>query len=352
MTTAKKHPLTAWTWKALLVPALITGFLASSSASIAQDLSNGADNFYKSDKVTTEKVTFKNKFKMKVVGNLFLPKALEKDKKYPAVIVGHPFGAVKEQSANLYAQKLAEKGFVTLTFDLSFWGESEGEPRGTVSPEIYVDDFSAAVDFLGTNATVDSNRIGVLGICASGSFSIAAAKIDPRLKAIATVSMYDMGSAYRNGLKNSVTPEQLKKVLKAAAEQRSAEYTGAKANYKSGVPETLDDTTDPVGREFYDFYRTSRGQSPRTTTMPIVSSTVAFANFDPFARIETISKRPLLFIAGDKAHSKEFSEDAYKKAAEPKELFLVKDAGHVDLYDRVKLIPFDKLTEFFTANLK
>jgi uncharacterized protein len=317
----------------------------------AQDISNGAANFYKSDRVAVEKVTFKNKLGMKVAGNLFVPKTLNRAARSPAVVVGHPMGAVKEQSANLYATKLAEQGFVTLSFDLSFWGESEGEPRNTVAPDIYVDDFSAAVDFLSTVAFVNSDNIGALGICGSGSFVLSAAQIDPRMKAIATVSMYDMGAATRDGLRKSVTLEQRKAMLKAAVEQRMAEFSGAKPEFTSGTPETINAKSSAVEKEFYDFYRTPRGAHPNTTTQPTLSSNVAFMNFYPFAQIETISPRPVLFITGDQAHSIEFSQDAYKRAAEPKELFLVPGAGHVDLYDRVNLIPFDKLSEFFRGNL-
>ncbi len=169
---------------------------------LAQDMSNGADNFFKSNEVTVKKVTFKNQYNMQVMGNLFTPKDLNQHTKNPAIIVGHPMGAVKEQSANLYATKMAERGFVTLSLDLSFWGESDGQPRNAVSPDIYAEDFSATVDFLGTQAFIDRERIGVLGICRSGSFAISAAKIDPCMKAIATVSMYDMGAANRNALRH------------------------------------------------------------------------------------------------------------------------------------------------------
>jgi fermentation-respiration switch protein FrsA (DUF1100 family) len=179
----------------------------------AADVPKGADNFYKSDKVTMQKVTFKNQYNMVVAGNLFIPKSLKQNIKNPAIIVGHPMGAVKEQSANLYATKMAEQGFVALSLDLSFWGESEGQPRNTVSPDIYAEDFSAAVDFLGTGPFVDRDRIGAIGICGSGSFVISAAKIDPRMKAIATVSMYDMGAANRNSLNHSQTLEQRKKTI-------------------------------------------------------------------------------------------------------------------------------------------
>lgn len=331
---------------------------ASSIAAMAQDLSNGADNFFKSDKVSMQKVAFKNQYKMNVAGNLFSPNNLDRSKTNPAIIVGHPMGAVKEQSSNLYAAKLAEQGFVTLSLDLSFWGESEGQTRNMVSPEIYAEDFSAAVDFLGTRTFVDRNRIGVLGICGSGSFVISAAKIDPRMKAVATVSMYDMGAASRNALNHSQTVEQRKKIIAEAAEQRYVEATGGETQYTGGTVHALNADTHPIQREFFDFYRTPRGEftpagsSPLLTTHPTLSSNVKFMNFYPFNDIETISPRPMLFITGDKAHSKEFSEDAYKRAGQPKELVIVPNAGHVDLYDRVTLIPFDKLTSFFRSNLK
>ena len=316
-----------------------------------------ADNFYKSDKVNVEKVSFPNLYKMKVGVNLFLPRDMKPGEKRSAVIVGHPMGAVKEQSADLYATKLAEQGFVTLSIDLSFWGDSDGEPRNAVLPDVYAEDFSAAVDFLGTREFVDRERIGAVGICGSGSFAISAAKIDPRLKAIATVSMYDMGTAKRNGLKNAVTPEQRKQALIEAAEQRYVEFLGGETRYTGGTVHELTEQSTPIEREFYEFYRTPRGEytprgaTPRTTTHPTLTSEVKFMNFYPFDDIETISPRALLFIAGENAHSLEFSEDACRRAAEPKELYIVPGAGHVDLYDRTDVIPFGKLTAFFQERL-
>ena len=336
---------------------LLTLFVSSLSA-IGADMSNGADNFYTSDKVTVQKVNFKNQYQMNVSGNLFIPKNLDANTKSPAIVVGHPMGAVKEQSANLYATKLAEKGFVTLSLDLSFWGESEGLPRNAVSPDIYAEDFSAAVDFLGTRPFIDKERIGALGICGSGSFVISAAKIDPRMKAIATVSMYDMGAANRNGLKHGQTLEQRKEIITQAAQQRYVEFTGGETLYTSGTVHQLDENTHPIQREFYDFYRTPRGEytpassSKALTTHPTLTSNIKFMNFYPFNDIETISPRPMLFIAGADAHSREFSEEAYKLAGQPKELVIIPGAGHVDLYDRVDLIPFEKLASFFQSNLK
>ncbi len=324
----------------------------------AQDMSNGADNFYVSEQVTVQKVTFRNQYQMTVAGNLFVPRNLDRSRTHPAIIVGHPMGAVKEQSANLYATRMAERGFVAVSLDLSFWGGSEGRPRNAVSPDLYAEDFSAAVDFLGTQPFVDRGRIGVLGICGSGSFVVSAAKIDPRMRAVATVSMYDMGAANRDGLRRSQTVEQRKQAIAAAAEQRYVEFTGGETRYTSGTVHELTASSTPIEREFFDFYRTARGeytppgQSPRLTTHPTLTGNVKFMNFYPFNDIETISPRPMLFITGDAAHSREFSEDAYRRAAEPKELYMVPGAGHVDLYDRVDLIPWDKLASFFTRHLR
>lgn len=332
--------------------------LFSSTSAMAADMSNGANNFYQSQQVTIQKVTFKNQYNMDIVGNLVIPKNLNKKTKASAIVIGHPMGAVKEQSSMLYAQKLAEQGFVTLAIDQSFWGESAGQPRNVVAPDIYAEAFSAAVDYLGTQSFIDPNNIGVLGICGSGSFVISAAKIDPRMKAIATVSMYDMGAANRNGLRHSQTLEQRKQIIAEAAAQRYVEFKGDETKYTSGTTHELTADTHPIQREFYDFYRTPRGEytpkgsSRELTTHPTLTSNVKFLNFYPFNDIETISPRPMLFITGDQAHSKEFSEEAYKLAGQPKELYYVKGAGHVDLYDRVDLIPFNKLTSFFKQNLK
>ncbi|MDD2103001.1 alpha/beta hydrolase [Pseudomonas putida] len=341
--------------KRLLV---MLGLLISSFTALGADMSNGADNFFQSDKVTVQKVSFKNQYQLNVVGNLFMPKGLDSATRSPAIIVGHPMGAVKEQSSNLYAQKLAEQGFVTLALDLSFWGESEGRPRNAVLPDMYAEDFSAAVDYLGTRPFIDRQRIGALGICGSGSFVISAAKIDPRMKAIATVSMYDMGAANRNGLKHSQTLEARKLLIAAAAEQRYTEFMGGKIEFTGGTVQELNADTHPVQREFFDFYRTPRGEftpagsTPQQTTRPTLSSNTKFMNFYPFVDIESISPRPMLFIAGENAHSREFSEEAFRLAGEPKELVIVPNAGHVDLYDRVDLIPFAKLTRFFQEHLK
>lgn len=339
----------------LCATAAFMGIMAATSVAAAE-IPPDADNFYTSDTVRVEAVTFPNQYRMKTAGNLFLPKG--QAGRRPAIIVGHPMGAVKEQSANLYATKMAERGFVTLAVDLAFWGGSEGLPRNAVSPDMYAETFSAAADYLGSLPFVDKEGIGVIGICGSGSFAVSAAKIDPRLKAVATVSMYDMGAANRQGLRNSLSLEERKRIIGEAAAQRDAEFAGGEPMHTGGTVQELTEKSTPIEREFYAFYRTPRGEvtpkdaSPLTTTRPTLSSNVKFMNFYPFNDIETISPRPLLFIAGEQAHSREFSEDAYKRAAEPKELLVVPGAGHVDLYDRVGLIPFDRLEEFFKKSLK
>jgi len=332
-------------------------FWVGPTIALGADMSHGANNFYISDQVVARKVAFKNQYLMTVAGSLFVPKTLGRNTRHAALVVGHPMGAVKEQSANLYATKMAERGFVTLSIDLSYWGESEGQPRNAVLPDMYTEDFSAAVDFLRSQAFVDKDAVGAIGICGSGSFVISAAKIDPRIRAVATVSMYDMGAANRNGLRHGISVEERKAGIAAAVAQRDAEFAGGAPMYTGGTVQHLDDKTDPIQREFFDFYRTPRGEftpassTPQRTTHPTLTSNVKFMNFYPLSDIETISPRPLLFITGETAHSREFSEEAFRLAGQPKELLVIPGAGHVDLYDRVDLIPFDKLSAFFKQSL-
>ncbi|WP_286237907.1 alpha/beta hydrolase [Neptuniibacter halophilus] len=304
-----------------------------------------------------QKVSFNNQYQMKVAGNLYLPADMAEGEKRGAIIIGHPMGAVKEQSSVIYAEQLAARGFITLAIDLSFWGASEGKPRQAVLPDMYAEAFSAAVDFLGTRDFVEREAIAALGICGSGGFAISAAKIDPRLKAVATVSMYDMGAFSRHLYGNSLTMEQRQQMIAESAAQRYIEFNGGETRYTGGTPNEIDEDSHPIAKEFFDFYRTPRGKftpegaQPELTTKPTLSSNSKFMNFYPFNDMDSISPRPLLFISGDQAHSIEFSQSAYEKAVEPKELYLVEGAGHVDLYDRVELIPFDKLDRFFREHL-
>ncbi|MCD7909785.1 MAG: alpha/beta hydrolase [Clostridium sp.] len=308
--------------------------------------------FLQSDKVTHEKVAFYNRLGIRLVADMYMPKDIDLTQKSAAIIVGHPYGGVKEQTSGLYAQTMAERGFVTLAWDASYGGESGGQPRHIASHEAYVEDFSAAVDFIGTRPFVDRNRIGVIGICASGGFALSAAAIDPRMRAITTVSMYDTGRTRRQGVGDTLSIEDWRKTLEAVAEQRYLEFEGADTRFRVGTPETLPENANEVVRDYYDYYRTPRGMHPRSTTGITFNSTTPFMNFYATQLIDRISPRPILFIAGDRAYSRYLSEDAYAAAAEPKELVIIPDASHVDLYDRLDRIPFDKLDSFFQENLK
>ncbi|WP_319412052.1 alpha/beta hydrolase [uncultured Cohaesibacter sp.] len=317
-------------------------------------MTKSADNFYKSDAVTLQKVTFQSQYKQTIAANLFRPQVANPDGAAPAIIVGHPMGAVKEQAATLYATKMAEYGFVTIALDLPYWGESEGEPRNLVAPDAYVEAFSAAADYLSSLDFVDPDRIGAIGVCASGGFVIGAAKIDPRIKAIATASMIDMGGATRMMVQD---PEQWLAMTRVSVDQRTVEFGGGQTAYTGGTVLEVTEDTPQFQRDFYDFYRTPRGKvipegaTDLTITRPTLSSNTRFLNFYPLNDIEKISPRPILFIAGGKAISLGLIKDAHMRAAEPKELLVVAEANHVDLYDRVDLIPFSNLNEFFNEHL-
>ncbi|RAS85422.1 hypothetical protein A3863_21085 [Priestia endophytica] len=309
--------------------------------------------FKLSDKVTRKSVSYHNRFGIKIAADLYLPKDFDESKKHAAVIIGAPYGGVKEQGSGIYAQNMAERGFVALAFDPSYNRYSGGEPRHLSSPDLFVEDFSAAVDYVGTRPFVYRNQIGAIGMCGSGGFAISAAQVDRRIKAIATISMYDISRAQSNGFKDSFTEEDRNTVLDAIAEQRYAEFEGnPPALTERGAPIGFDDNTDPIGREFGEFYSTPRGYHPNSITQFTVTSSMSFMNFPLLTYIKSISPRPILFIMGEHAHSRYFSEDAYELAAEPKELYIVPNAGHVDLYDKTDVIPFDKLEAFFTENLK
>jgi hypothetical protein len=336
--------------KIALFTALLASFVGFGAASPALAVAPPAPSV----KVTVEKVSFKNRFLIKVVGDMYIPKNIDKSGKHAAIVVGHPFGGVKEQTAGLHAQKLAEMGYVTLAFDASHYGESGGEPRNMEDPATRVEDFSAAVDFLSNHPLVDENRIGVLGICGGGGYAISAAQIDHRIRAIATVSMYDMGRARRQGLGDTISYEQRMKTLDEIGKQRTKEFRGEARRDIRALPESVDKNSPEIVREFLDYYATPRGQHPSSTSRYSFESLAPMMNFFPFVQIETISPRPILLIVGQRAVSAYFSEDAYKKAAQPKELFIVPGASHVDLYDRPEYMgqSLKKLNTFFSENLK
>lgn len=305
--------------------------------------------------VKKQKVTFHNRFLIDMVGDLYFPANYSPAKKYAAIIVGHPFGGVKEQTSGLHARKLAEIGYVTLAFDASYYGESGGYPRRMESPEVRVDDFSAAVDFLTNHPAVEADKIGVIGICGGGCYSVSATQIDHRIKALATISMYDMGRARRQGIGDTQTYQQRMSILDEIGRQRTAEYGGAARKDIRALPEKVDENTPKFAIDFLDYYdNPERGQHPNSTGYYSYTSLAPMMNFFPFTQIETISPRPLLFIVGENAVSKYFSEDAYEKTAEPKELFVVPGATHVDLYDQPEYlkITLPKLDTFFKQYLK
>jgi fermentation-respiration switch protein FrsA (DUF1100 family) len=326
--------------------------------------------FKLSYKVTRQNVTFKNRYGITVSGDLYLPKNIG-NQKLAAIILSGPFGAVKEQSSGLYANEMAERGFITLAFDPSFTGESGGEARNVGSPEIFTEDFSAAVDYIGLLPSVDRNRIGVIGICGLSGMALTAATSDSRIKAVATASMYDMSRSMSRSYKDSYTLEQRKKVIDYLSQQRWADAENGKAalglhevpfdesgNLVKGdrvLPETLPKNPNPVLASFFDYYRTPRGFHPRSinsATAWTATTPMPFFSFPMAANIELISPRPIMLIVGENAHSRYYSEDIHKMASGPKELVIVPGADHVDLYDRVDMIPFNKLTAFFNENLK
>lgn len=317
---------------------------------------NRERTFDLSDDVTVEKVTYKNRYGIEVSAEMYTSKTLDRSKRHPAIIIGTPYGGVKEQGAGIYAMTLARRGFVTLAFDESFNGESGGEPRHVSSPDIFVEDFSAGVDFIGTRPFVDRNRIGVIGICGSSGFAVTAAQVDKRIKAVVTASMYDMSRVNHYGWEDSMSKEEYDKMLDRLGEQRWEDFEKGGPQYIPSFPEEVTDSVpaglDPISAEFWEYYAMERGHNPRARGGFTTTSNMAFINFPLMNYIETISPRPILFIIGENAHSRYFSEDAYRRAAEPKELYIVPGARHIDLYDRTDMIPFDKIESFFREYLK
>lgn len=292
----------------------------------------------------------------RIAANLFKPAKLDQGRKYAAIVVTHPIGGVKEQTAGLYALKLAEQGFITLAYDASYQGDSGGEPRLMELPAARVDDIRASVDFLSTHPQVDADRIGSLGICGGGGYVLNAAQTELRIKAVASISAADIGELRREGLANSRSYEERVKLLRDAAEQRTREARGEAMRIVASVPESDKEFTagTPVMyREGYAYYRTGRGQHPNAPARAVFSSIPSQMTFFAFDQIETISPRPILLIAGSQADSLYFSEKAYNKANEPKELFLVPGASHVDMYDKPQYVTpaVEKLTGFFDRHL-
>ena len=311
--------------------------------------------FELSNKVARQKVTFKNRYGITIAGDLYSPKN-SGNKKLPALAISGPFGAVKEQSSGLYANQMAERGFIVVAFDPSFTGESGGEYRNLASSDINTEDFSAAVDFLGLQRNVDRNKIGIIGICGFGGFALNAVAVDKRVKAVATTSMYDIPRVTSKGYNDAVTLEERTERSQQMSEQRwkDAEAGSPEPGQRSNA-EVLKGDEPPFLKEYFDYYRTPRGFHERSINSNgawTATSGFSLMNMPILTYLKEISPRPILLIAGEKAHSRYFSEDAYNAALEPKELMIIPDAVHVDLYDKVDIIPFDKLESFFKEHLK
>lgn len=323
--------------------------------------------FAKSDKVNHQKITFVNRYGITLAADMYTPKNFSG--KLPAIALAGPYGAVKEQVSGRYAQELAARGFITLAFDPSFTGESSGEPRNTTSPDISTEDFSAAVDFLANNSNVDANKIGILGICGWGGFALNAASQDPRIKATVTSTMYDMSRVMANGyFDNGKNPEEIKnsriEMRKKIAEQRTIDYKNGNYAMAGGVPTEISADTPQFVKDYHDFYQTKRGYHKRSfgsTTGATLNSLLDFMNM-PLLTYSDEILTPVLMIHGENAHSRYFSEDAFENmtgvkpknfdtVVENKELLIIPNANHIDLYDNFNAIPFDKIEDFFKRNL-
>lgn len=309
--------------------------------------------FPQSDKVNHSKITFTNRYGITLAADMYIPK--NASGKLPAIAVSGPFGAVKEQSSGLYAQTMAERGFLTIAFDPSYTGESGGQPRYVASPDINTEDFSAAVDFLSTRDDVDPDRIGIIGICGWGGLAINAAAMDTRIKATATSTMYDMSRVNANGYFDSLDAEGRYKLRQQLNAQRTVDSKNGTYALAGGVPDTLPDDAPLFVKDYHGYYKTKRGYHKRSLNSNNgwnVTSSLSFINMPQLSYSDEI-RNAVLLIHGEKAHSRYFSEDAFKKLkGDNKELLIIPNANHVDLYDQLDIIPFDKLDTFFKNYLK
>lgn len=310
--------------------------------------------FPQSDKVNHSKVTFCNRYGITLAADMYVPKNAAG--KLPAIAVCGPFGAVKEQAAGLYAQTMAERGFLTIAFDPSYTGESGGTPRYVVSPDINTEDFSAAVDFLATSDKVDSEKIGIIGICGWGGLAINAAAADPRIKATVASTMYDMSRVSANGYFDAADNAEARNALrKTLAAQRTEDFRNGFPKPGGGVPDELPADAPQFFKDYHAYYKTPRGYHKRSLNSNQgrnATEAIPFINFPLMSRAGEI-ENAVLIIHGEKAHSRYFGEDAYKKLkGDNKELMIIPGANHTDLYDNLAVIPFDKIEAFFNEYLK
>ena len=310
--------------------------------------------FPKSDKVDHKKVTFHNRYGITLAADMYTPKSVVD--KLPAIAVSGPFGAVKEQSSGLYAQKMAEFGFLAIAFDPSYTGESSGTPRYVASPDINTEDFCAAVDFLSVQENVDPERIGIIGICGWGGMALNAAAIDTRIKATAAMTMYDMTRVTANGYFDAEDSEQARfEKKKAMNAQRIEDYKSGSYALAGGVVDPLPEDAPQFVKDYYAYYKTPRGYHSRSLNSNggwNVTSSLSFLNM-PILQYSNEIRSAVLLVHGEKAHSRYFSETAYSKlTGDNKELLIIPGANHTDLYDQMDIIPFEKLNAFFTEYLR
>lgn len=309
--------------------------------------------FPKSEKVNHKKITFHNRYGITLAADLYEPKNATQP--LPAIAVCGPFGAVKEQASGLYAQKLAENGFLTIAFDPSYTGESGGEPRYVASPDINTEDFCAAVDFLSVQPNVNPEQIGILGICGWGGMALNAACIDTRIKATVTSTMYDMSRVNANGYFDSLNVDARYELKKSLNEQRTIDYKNGTYKRAGGVVNTLPEDAPFYVKDYYDYYKTKRGYHVRSLNSNDgwnTTSSLSFINF-PILHYSNEIKNAVLMIHGEKAHSCYFTLDAYKNLkGDNKKLLIIPNAVHTDLYDNLNIIPFDKIAKFFNEYLK
>ena len=332
--------------------------LISGGASMRFAQQNISDNnwdktFKKSEKVNIKKVSFKNRYGITLVGDLYTPK--DSKGRLPAIAVSGPFGAVKEQASGLYAQTLAERGLTTLAFDPSYTGESGGEPRHVASPDINTEDFSAAVDFLSNQDNINPEQIGILGICGFGGFALNAASMDTRIKATVTSTMYDMSRVNTNGYFDSMDEKARYEQKKVLNKQRTEDFKNGVYTPGSGLPEKLTGNEPQFVKDYFGYYKTERGFHKRSINSNgawNMTSSLSFMNM-PILEYSGEIQNAVLMLHGENAHSRYFSEDAYKKLkGKNKELLIIKGANHVDLYNNLEKIPFDKIEKFYKENLK
>lgn len=309
--------------------------------------------FPKSDKVNHSKITFVNRYGITLVADLYQP--INASGRMPAIAVSGPFGAVKEQCSGLYAQKMAERGYLTIAFDPSFTGESGGTPRYVASPDINTEDFSAAVDYLLTRDDVDSERIGIIGICGWGGFAINAAAMDTRIKATVASTMYDMSRVNANGYFDSMNADQRYELKKQLNEQRTVDARNGSYERAGGVVDPLPDDAPQFVKDYYAYYKTPRGYHPRSLNSNDgwnKTSSLSFINMPILSYCDEI-RSAVLLIHGEKAHSRYFSEDTYKRLkGDNKRLLIIPGANHTDLYDNLSVIPFDEIDKFMKEAMK